>query len=32
MLKALIRWTMKEDGMERPATLKVERVPAETPK
>jgi phospholipid/cholesterol/gamma-HCH transport system substrate-binding protein len=32
LLKALIRWTMKEDGMERPATLKVERVPAETPK
>jgi phospholipid/cholesterol/gamma-HCH transport system substrate-binding protein len=27
LLKALIRWTMKEDGMERPATKKVERAP-----
>lgn len=32
MLKALIRWTMKEDGMERPSALKVKRVPDETAK
>ena len=31
LLKALIRWTVKEDGMQRPATMKVEHTP-EAPK